>query len=208
MNVENYCQEHSSAEPEILAQINRDTHAHMLKPRMLSGHYQGRLLSLLSKILQPKNILEIGTFTGYSALCLAEGLAEGGKLYTIEAEEEFEDRIRKNIEAAGKTDQIELIIGQALDVIPQLPITFDMVFIDADKLNYIKYYQEVIDKVRIGGVILTDNVLWSGKVLDESKKDATTELLREFNAYVSRDPRTEKVLLPVRDGLFLTLKIK
>ncbi len=208
MNVENYCQEHSSAEPEILAQINRDTHAHMLKPRMLSGHYQGRLLSLLSKMLQPKNILEIGTFTGYSALCLAEGLAEGGKLYTIEAEEEFEDRIRKNIEAAGKTDQIELIIGQALDVIPQLPITFDMVFIDADKLNYIKYYQEVIDKVRIGGVILTDNVLWSGKVLDESKKDATTELLREFNAYVSRDPRTEKVLLPVRDGLFLTLKIK
>lgn len=208
MNVENYCQEHSSAEPEILAQINRDTHAHMLKPRMLSGHYQGRLLSLLSKILQPKNILEIGTFTGYSALCLAEGLTEGGKLYTIEAEEEFEDRIRKNIEAAGKTDQIELIIGQALDVIPQLPITFDMVFIDADKLNYIKYYQEVIDKVRIGGVILTDNVLWSGKVIDESKKDATTELLREFNAYVSRDPRTEKVLLPVRDGLFLTLKIK
>ncbi|ADQ17294.1 O-methyltransferase family 3 [Leadbetterella byssophila DSM 17132] len=208
MNVENYCQEHSSAEPEILAQINRDTHAHMLKPRMLSGHYQGRLLSLLSKMLQPKNILEIGTFTGYSALCLAEGLTEGGKLYTIEAEEEFEDRIRKNIEAAGKTDQIELIIGQALDVIPQLPITFDMVFIDADKLNYIKYYQEVIDKVRIGGVILTDNVLWSGKVIDESKKDATTELLREFNAYVSRDPRTEKVLLPVRDGLFLTLKIK
>ena len=200
MNVENYCQEHSSAEPEILAQINRDTHAHMLKPRMLSGHYQGRLLSLLSKMLQPKNILEIGTFTGYSALCLAEGLAEGGKLYTIEAEEEFEDRIRKNIEAAGKTDQIELIIGQALDVIPQLPITFDMVFIDADKLNYIKYYQEVIDKVRIGGVILTDNVLWSGKVLDESKKDATTELLREFNEYVARDPRTEKVLLPVRDG--------
>jgi caffeoyl-CoA O-methyltransferase len=208
MNVENYCQEHSSAEPEILAQINRDTHAHMLKPRMLSGHYQGRLLSLLSKMLQPKNILEIGTFTGYSALCLAEGLAEGGKLYTIEAEEEFEDRIRKNIAAAGKTDQIELIIGQALDVIPQLPITFDMVFIDADKLNYIKYYQEVIDKVRVGGVILTDNVLWSGKVLDETKKDATTELLREFNEYVARDPRTEKVLLPVRDGLFLTLKIK
>lgn len=208
MNVENYCQEHSSAEPEILAQINRDTHAHMLKPRMLSGHYQGRLLSLLSKMLQPKSILEIGTFTGYSALCLAEGLAEGGKLYTIEAEEEFEDRIRKNIAAAGKTDQIELIIGQALDVIPQLPITFDMVFIDADKLNYIKYYQEVIDKVRVGGVILTDNVLWSGKVLDETKKDATTELLREFNEYVARDPRTEKVLLPVRDGLFLTLKIK
>jgi caffeoyl-CoA O-methyltransferase len=208
MNAENYCQEHSSAEPEILAQINRDTHAHMLKPRMLSGHYQGRLLSLLSKMLQPKNILEIGTFTGYSALCLAEGLAEGGKLYTIEAEEEFEDRIRKNIAAAGKTDQIELIIGQALDVIPQLPITFDMVFIDADKLNYIKYYQEVIDKVRVGGVILTDNVLWSGKVLDETKKDATTELLREFNEYVARDPRTEKVLLPVRDGLFLTLKIK
>src|SRR5690606_20307382 len=150
----------------ILAQINRDTHAHMLKPRMLSGHYQGRLLSLLSKMLRPVNVLEIGTFTGYSALCLAEGLAEGGKVYTIEAEEEFEERIRKNIASAGKSDAIELIIGQALNVIPQLSVTFDMVFIDADKLNYLRYYKEVIDKVRVGGVILTDNVLWSGKVLD------------------------------------------
>jgi caffeoyl-CoA O-methyltransferase len=191
-----------------LAQINRDTHAHMLKPRMLSGHYQGRLLSLLSKMLRPVNVLEIGTFTGYSALCLAEGLAEGGKVYTIEAEEEFEERIRKNIASAGKSDAIELIIGQALNVIPQLSVTFDMVFIDADKLNYLRYYKEVIDKVRVGGVILTDNVLWSGKVLDETKNDATTQSLREFNDYLARDNRTEKVLLPVRDGLFLTLKIR
>jgi caffeoyl-CoA O-methyltransferase len=208
MNVEDYCLTHSSEEPEILAQINRDTHAHMLKPRMLSGHYQGRLLSLLSKMLRPVNVLEIGTFTGYSALCLAEGLAEGGKVYTIEAEEEFEERIRKNIASAGKSDAIELIIGQALNVIPQLSVTFDMVFIDADKLNYLRYYKEVIDKVRVGGVILTDNVLWSGKVLDETKNDATTQSLREFNDYLARDNRTEKVLLPVRDGLFLTLKIR
>lgn len=208
MNVEDYCLAHSSEEPEVLAQINRDTHAHMLKPRMLSGHYQGRLLSMLSRMLQPKNVLEIGTFTGYSALCLAEGLAEGGKVYSIEADEELEDRIRKNIAAAGKTESIELIIGQALDVIPQLSVTFDLVFIDADKLNYLRYYQEVIDKVRIGGLILTDNVLWSGKVLDEKINDATTQSLREFNAYLAEDNRTEKVLLPVRDGLFLTLKIR
>lgn len=208
MNAEEYCLLHSSEEPEVLTRINRDTHAHMLKPRMLSGHYQGRLLSMLSRMMRPQNILEIGTFTGYSALCLAEGLQEGGKVYTIEAEEEFEDRIRKNIAAAGKTDTIELIIGQALDIIPQLSVTFDMVFIDADKLNYLRYYQEVIEKVRIGGLILTDNVLWSGKVHDETKNDATTQYLREFNEYLARDHRTEKVLLPVRDGLFLTLKIR
>ncbi|MCD8540617.1 MAG: O-methyltransferase [Leadbetterella sp.] len=205
---EHYCLAHTDTEPEVLAAINRDTHAHLLKPRMLSGHFQGRLLSLISKLVRPRNILEIGTFTGYSALCLAEGLQEGGKLYTLEANEELEDRIRRNIEMAGKSDSIELIIGPALDIISTLAINFDLVFIDADKLNYLNYYKLVVDKLNIGGVILSDNVLWSGKVSDESKNDATTQLLREFNDYLAQDERMEKVLLPVRDGLFLSLKTK
>lgn len=208
LKTEQYCLSHTGPEPEVLATINRDTHAHLLKPRMLSGHFQGRLLSLISRLVRPRNILEIGTFTGYSALCMAEGLQEGGKLYTLEADEELEARIRKNIEMAGKTGCIELIIGQALDIIPTLDINFDLVFIDADKLNYLNYYKMIIDKVNIGGVILSDNVLWSGKVSDESKNDATTQLLREFNNYLAQDDRTEKVLLPVRDGLFVSLKTK
>ncbi len=205
---EAYCLTHTSPESEALAKINRDTHANLLKPRMLSGHFQGRLLSLISKLVRPRNILEIGTYTGYSALCLAEGLQAGGKLYTLEADEELEDRIRRNVEMAGKTASIEVIIGQALEIIPTLDINFDLVFIDADKLNYLNYYQLVIEKLNVGGIILTDNVLWSGKVYDESKQDATTRLLREFNDYLAHDDRTEKVLLPVRDGLFVSLKIK
>ena len=206
--IEAYCDIHTDEESDTLAEINRDTHAHMLKPRMLSGHYQGRLLAMISQLIRPKNILEIGTFTGYSALCLAEGMQAGGKLYTIEADEEFEVRIRKNIQKAGKTDDIELIIGNALDVIPTLNINFDLIFIDADKLNYLNYYKMTFDKLNIGGVILSDNVLWSGKVTDESKNDATTLLLREFNDYLANDIRTQKVLLPVRDGLFLSMKMK
>lgn len=203
-----YCLIHSDPEPEVLAAINRDTHANLLKPRMLSGHFQGRLLSLISKLVRPRNILEIGTYTGYSALCLAEGLQEGGRLYTLEADEELEGRIRRNIEIAGKTENIELIIGPALDIIPTLDIKFDLVFIDADKLNYLNYYKLVIEKVNIGGVIISDNVLWSGKVTDETKNDATTQLLREFNDYLAQDDRTDKVLLPVRDGLYVSLKTK
>ncbi|MBX2951244.1 MAG: class I SAM-dependent methyltransferase [Leadbetterella sp.] len=203
-----YCLTHSDPEPEVLAAINRDTHANLLKPRMLSGHFQGRLLSLISKLVRPRNILEIGTYTGYSALCLAEGLQEGGRLYTLEADEELEGRIRRNIEIAGKTENIELIIGPALDIIPTLDIKFDLVFIDADKLNYLNYYKLVIEKVNIGGVIISDNVLWSGKVTDETKNDATTQLLREFNDYLAQDDRTDKVLLPVRDGLYVSLKTK
>ena len=206
--IEQYCLSHTGPEPEVLAAINRHTHAHLLKPRMLSGDFQGRLLSLISRLVRPRNILEIGTFTGYSALCLAEGLQEGGRLYTLEADEELEARIRRNIESAGKSGCIELIIGQALDIIPTLNINFDLVFIDADKLNYLNYYKLVIDKLNIGGVILSDNVLWSGKVSDEAKNDATTQLLREFNDYLAQDDRTEKVLLPVRDGLFVSLKTK
>ncbi|WP_367913633.1 O-methyltransferase [Leadbetterella sp. DM7] len=205
---EEYCLAHTGPEPDVLAAVNRDTHANLLKPRMLSGHFQGRLLSLISRLVRPRNILEIGTFTGYSALCLAEGLQPGGRLYTLEADEELEDRIRRNIEMAGKTADIELIIGPALEIIPRLDINFDLVFIDADKLNYLNYYKLIIDKVNVGGVILSDNVLWSGKITDETKNDATTQLLREFNDYLAQDNRTEKVLLPVRDGLFVSLKIK
>lgn len=204
--IEEYCEAHSDLEPEILAEINRDTHLNMLKPRMLSGRFQGRLLSMISKLVKPKNILEIGTFTGYSALCLAEGLQNQGKIYTIEADEEFEQRIRLNIKKANKEQQIELLMGNALDIIPTLDINFDLVFIDADKLNYLNYYKLIIDKLNIGGLILSDNVLWSGKVVDETKKDATTKLLKEFNEYLAKDNRTEKVLLPIRDGLFLSMK--
>lgn len=201
-----YCTIHSDAEPEILAEINRDTHANVLKPRMLSGHFQGRLLSMISTLLKPKNILEIGTYTGYSAICLAEGLSDGGKVYTLEANEEFEARIRENIRKSGNSDKIKLIIGNALDIIPTLNINFDLIFIDADKLNYLEYYKMTIEKLNVGGVILSDNVLWSGKILDNSKKDETTQYLRAYNDYLAKDNRTKKVLLPVRDGLFLSMK--
>ncbi|MCF8323914.1 MAG: O-methyltransferase [Leadbetterella sp.] len=203
-----YCENHSSNEPEVLRQISRDTHANLLKPRMLSGHLQGRLLSMISQILQPKSVLEIGTFVGYSAICLAEGLAENGRLITIEANEEFETRIKSNINLAGLNDKIDLKIGNALEVIPKLDLKFDLVFIDADKLNYINYYDLVIEKLNIGGLIISDNVLWDGKVLDISKNDATTKLLRAFNVHVQNDNRTNKVLLPIRDGLFVSRKIK
>jgi predicted O-methyltransferase YrrM len=203
-----YCEHHSSNEPEVLRQISRDTHANLLKPRMLSGHLQGRLLSMISQILQPKSVLEIGTFVGYSAICLAEGLAENGRLITIEANEEFETKIKSNINLAGLNDKIDLKIGNALEVIPSLNCRFDLVFIDADKLNYIKYYDLVIEKLNIGGLIISDNVLWDAKVLDTSKNDATTKLLRAFNVHVQNDNRTNKVLLPIRDGLFVSRKIK
>ncbi|CAN1577799.1 COG4122 Predicted O-methyltransferase [Spirosomataceae bacterium] len=206
--INEYCENHSSSESEVLRQISRDTHANLLKPRMLSGHLQGRLLSMISQILQPANILEIGAYTGYSAICLAEGLIEGGKLITIEADEELESRIRHNIDLAGLSEQIDLQMGNALEVIPTLNTIFDLVFIDADKLNYIKYYDLVIDKLKIGGLIISDNVLWDGKVAETSKNDTTTKLLREFNAYVHNDSRTKNVLLPIRDGLFVSRKIK
>jgi caffeoyl-CoA O-methyltransferase len=203
-----YCENHSSFEPDVLRIISRDTHANLLKPRMLSGHLQGRLLSMISQILQPQSILEIGTFVGYSAICLAEGLAKNGRLITIEANEEFETKIKSNIRLAGLSSKIDLKIGNALEVIPTLDCNFDLVFIDADKLNYIKYYNLAIEKLNIGGLIISDNVLWDGKVTDVSKKDSTTKLLREFNIHVQNDNRTIKVLLPIRDGLFVSRKIK
>ncbi|MFC3810541.1 O-methyltransferase [Lacihabitans lacunae] len=206
--VDSYCADHSDGEPKALKEVSRDTFANVLKPRMLSGHFQGRLLSLISSLVNPTNILEIGTYTGYSAICMAEGLAENGKLVTIEANEEYEDRILNNFRTAGVSEKIELIIGNALEEIPKLDQKFDLVFIDADKLNYIAYYDMIFEKVNIGGVILSDNVLWDGKVLDNTKKDKTTELLREFNIHLKNDARTQKVLLPIRDGLFVSRKIK
>jgi caffeoyl-CoA O-methyltransferase len=203
-----YCENHSGIESIALKNINRDTHANVLKPRMLSGHLQGRVLSMLSHILAPTNILEIGTFTGYSAVCLAEGLTSQGTLTTIEANEEYEEIIKKNIADAGLNDKIELILGNALDVIPNLTKTFDLVFIDADKLNYSKYYQLALEKTRIGGIIISDNVLWDNKVLNSAINDKTTKHLREFNQELHLDSRTEKVLLPIRDGLFVSRKIK
>jgi caffeoyl-CoA O-methyltransferase len=207
-DINDYCENHTSNESEVLRQISRDTYAHLLKPRMLSGHLQGRFLSIISNILRPKYILEIGTYVGYSAICMAEGLAEGGKLITIEADEELETRIKQNLLLAGMQELVEVQIGKALEVIPTLSEQFDLAFIDADKMNYINYYDLIIDKLNIGGIIITDNVLWDGKVMDKTKNDATTKLLREFNAYVHNDTRTQNVLLPIRDGLFVSRKIK
>lgn len=203
-----YIESHTSPEPPLLQALNRDTHAHVLKPRMLSGHVQGRLLSFFSHMIRPQYILEIGTYTGYSAICLAEGLQEGGKLYTIDINEELEAMVRSYFEKAGVTPKIEYLIGNALHIIPSLHQTFDLVFIDADKVNYHHYYDLVIDKVRPGGFIVADNVLWSGKVVAETikKGDAETKAILDFNNKIQQDSRVENILLPVRDGLMITRK--
>ncbi|MFN3487627.1 MAG: O-methyltransferase [Emticicia sp.] len=204
--LDEYCVAHTSTENEILSKLNRETHAKVLQPRMLSGHFQGRFLSMLSHMIRPKNILEIGTYTGYSALCLAEGLQEGGKLLTIDVNEELEDFVRGFFDQSPLKDKIEFRIGNAAEIIPTLTQTFDLVFIDADKLNYDKYYDLVFDKVRQGGYIISDNVLWSGKVADTSKKDKDTVSIRAFNQKLHNDPRTENILLPIRDGLIVVRK--
>ncbi len=204
-----YAEMHTSAEPEVLKQLNRETHANVLKPRMLSGHVQGRLLSLFSHMVRPKAVLEIGTFTGYSAICLAEGLSEGGKLYTIDNNEELESMVRSYFAKAGVQDKIDYIIGNALQVIPTLDIPFDIVFIDADKISYAKYYDLIFDKVVKGGYIIADNVLWSGKVLAEQNKkiDADTQAILDYNIKVQQDSRVENILLPIRDGLQIARKL-
>lgn len=201
-----YVEEHTSPEPEVLKRLNRETHAKVLMPRMLSGHLQGRFLSFLSRMLQPKYILEIGTYTGYSALCLSEGITENGKLITIDKNEELESMVRKYISESGKEDTIELRIGNALDIIPTIDLIFDLVFIDADKINYLKYYNLVFDKVKSGGYIIADNVLWSGKVVDDGKLDKDTKAIMEFNDFVHHDDRVENMLLPIRDGLMILRK--
>ena len=206
--LQQYLEKHTSAEPPLLRKINRQTYLKVIRPRMLSGHYQGRLLSMFSKISAPKYVLEIGTYTAYSAICLAEGLAPQGKIITIDDNEELVEIIEKNIAEAGLENTIEFINQDALSVLSQIDYTFDLVFIDADKQNYGAYYDLVIEKTRSGGLILIDNVLWSGKVLDQDEfNDKTTLGLADFNQKVQDDSRVENILLPVRDGLMLIRKL-
>jgi len=200
-----YCGRFSESESELLKELNRETNLKVNQPRMLSGHLQGRLLSLLSKMQQPGLILEIGTYTGYSALCLAEGLKENGKLITIDPNEETNAFAKRYFNRSAFKDKIELMAGQAASVIPAITEPFDLVFIDADKRNYALYFDLVIDKVRSGGLIIADNVLWSGKVI-ENDLDKDTQAIHDFNKKVSEDTRVENLLLPVRDGLMLLRK--
>lgn len=201
-----YAEQHTTGESQLLNRINRDTHANVLMPRMLSGHLQGRVLAFISRLLQPVLALEIGTYTGYSALCLAEGVRKGGRLITIDINEELESRVRGYFREAGAEDLIDYRIGNALEIIPALEGSFDLVFIDADKENYSRYYDMVIDRMPVGAVILADNVLWSGKVLDE-KADKDTAAIKAFNDKVHADNRVENVLLPVRDGIMMLRKV-
>jgi caffeoyl-CoA O-methyltransferase len=205
--LQHYAEQHTSPESDLLKRINRDTNANVLMPRMLSGHLQGRLLAMISHMIRPKAILEIGTYTGYSALCLAEGLAGGGKLTTLDINEELHERVSAYFREAGLSDVIDFRLGNALEIIPTLSGPFDLVFIDADKENYARYYDLVFNLVPLGGYLLADNVLWSGKVLHE-KRDKDTQAIRDFNLKVQTDPRVENVLLPVRDGIMIVRKVR
>ncbi len=197
-----YVTQHSENEPELLVQLNKETHQKILQPRMLSGHFQGRVLSMLSKIIHPTNILEVGTYTGYATLCLAEGLAENGTIDTLDNEEELFDFQRKYFDKTIWANQITQHLGEALDIIPTLTKKYDLVFIDADKENYINYFHLIVPMMNKGGIILSDNVLWSGKVLSAIKPgDITTQILLEYNQLLKDDSRVETVLLPIRDGL-------
>ncbi|WP_374505595.1 O-methyltransferase [Flavobacterium sp.] len=200
--LEDYIEQHSEKEPQHLAALNKETYQKILLPRMLSGHFQGRVLSMLSKLIRPTNILEIGTYTGYSALCLCEGMQENGQLHTIDIKEELVDFQRKHFDKSPWGNQIVQHLGEALDIIPTLDMQFDLVFIDADKENYIHYFEMIVPKMNKGSIILSDNVLWSGKVLEPlQKNDVSTKVLLEYNELLKNDPRVETVLLPIRDGL-------
>jgi predicted O-methyltransferase YrrM len=204
--IQAYAERFSSPEPEALAALNRETNLKVLYPRMLSGHIQGRMLSMFSKMLRPTKILEIGTYTGYSAICMAEGLAEGGALVTIEFNPELEDIIHKYFKLAGVEDRCRLVIGDATVEAEKVEGPIDLVFLDADKENYVRYFDIVLPKMRSGGVILADNVLWSGRVLDESERDKETQGLRDFVQHVHGCEAVEEVLLPVRDGIMVVMK--
>jgi len=203
--LENYAAQHTEDEPLLLQELNKRTHLNVLQPRMISGHFQGRFLSLLSKMVQPHTILEIGTYTGYATLCLAEGLHPEGVLHTIDIKEELTDLQREFFDRSGYGNQIVQHLGKAADIIPALDTTFDLVFIDADKQNYAHYFDLVIEKMNRGGIILSDNVLWSGKVVEEVKhNDKHTQALMAYNQKIKDDPRVETVLLPIRDGITLS----
>ena len=200
--LEDYIEQHSQKEPELLAALNKETYQKIVLPRMLSGHFQGRVLSMLSKLIRPMNILEIGTYTGYSALCLCEGMQSNGMLHTIDIKEELVNFQRKYFDKSLWGKQIVQHLGQATDIIPALDMKFDLVFIDADKENYPNYFELILPKMNPGGIILSDNVLWSGKVLEPiAPNDVSTEVLVAYNQLLKNDPRVETVLLPIRDGL-------
>ncbi len=203
--IDDYVVEHSQKEPQLLQELSKETWQKVLNPRMLSGAFQGRVLSMISKLITPEKILEIGTYTGYSALCLAEGLKEGGILYTIDKNEELEELQEKYFKKSPYSNQIKQLVGNAIDIIPTIDEKFDLVFIDADKSNYPNYFNLIINKMNKGGVILSDNVLWSGKVVEELQpKDIDTKMLLEYNKLLATDERVETVLLPIRDGLTIS----
>lgn len=204
--LDDYVVAHSEDEPKLLQALTRETYQKILQPRMLSGHYQGRVLGMISKLVNPKHILEIGTYTGYSALCLAEGMQADGELHTIDINEELFDFQRKYFDQSEYGNQIHQHLGNAIDIIPELNMSFDLVFMDADKENYINYFNSIIDRLNPGGIILSDNVLWSGKILDTTfkKEDKSTPTLIAYNKLLKEDPRIETVLLPIRDGLTIS----
>ncbi|MFV0417193.1 MAG: O-methyltransferase [Dysgonomonas sp.] len=205
--IEEYILSHIDGEGELLQQLNRDAHVNLLKPRMLSGHLQGRMLKVFCRMLQPKFILEIGTYTAYATLCLAEGAADDAEIHTIEVNDELEDFIMKYLHKTKLKDKIHLHIGDAMEIIPSINRTFDLVFIDANKRHYIEYYDLIFDKVRSGGLIIADNTLWDGHVLETPKlSDKQTIGIQQFNDMIAKDDRVEKVILPVRDGLTLIWK--
>ncbi len=201
-SLQDYITEHTENEPSYLAELTRETHLKVIQPRMITGHYQGRVLSMLSKIIQPTHVLEIGTYTGYSALCLAEGLIENGRVHTIDVNEELHEMQRKYFNKSGFGDRIVQYTGNALDIIPTLDMVFDLIFIDAEKKEYLNYFEAILPKTRQGTIILSDNVLWSGKVLETpDKNDKATQALLNYNRILKEDTRIETVLLPIRDGL-------
>jgi predicted O-methyltransferase YrrM len=205
--IEEYLEQHTTPMDEVLASLYRETHLHAMNPRMASGPVQGRFLQFLCQLMHPKKVLEIGTFTGFSTICMARGMAPDSHLTTIEANEEYEGIIRKYLDKAGVADRVRLIIGDAKTVIPTLKDGFDLIFIDADKVSYPIYYDLVIDKLNPSGILLADNVLWEGKVLNTNTKERDTQAIQTFNNKVQCDPRVENVLLPLRDGLMMVRKI-
>lgn len=205
--IEDYCKEHTSKESEALRYIDRQTHLRFLKPNMISGNWQGNLLKVLSLLVQPKNVLEIGTFTAYATLCLADGLAEGGVVHTIEKDVILEDFILSTIEKYGYKDRIKLHIGNAMEIIDQIEGDFDLIFIDADKANYPAYFEKCVSRLRSGGLIIADNILWYGKVvLPVKDSDKETKAIKLFNETVSKDSRFDSLILPIRDGIMVARK--
>lgn len=205
--IERYILDHIDSEGDLLRTLNRDAHVNLLRPRMLSGHLQGRVLKMLCRLMQPRYILELGTYTGYATLCLAEGAADDAEIHTIEVNDELEDFIMKHLHKSKLENKIHLHLGDAIQIIPTIDRTFDLVFIDANKRTYVEYYNLIFDKVRPGGLIIADNTLWDGKILDEPKpSDKQTIGIQQFNDMVAADNRVEKVILPMRDGLTLIWK--